>query len=155
MERSAGDKPKWSWVKAIGLAVVGILALVFGKGIGAAVYELVSSGYRESAKENALQEGLLQAVALLRKQTPIQVDEVTTLRDALATTDEIIYIMEVNADLDAAAIAEVKQELKVSNTRNVCGNPKTRTLLEYGATMTWQYTVNSGEQFRVSVLRCD
>jgi hypothetical protein len=89
MEQDVGYKSKRKWVKVIGLSALALIAIAFGKSIGMFVGKTVtnefSTGYQESSKDRALEEGLLQAVALLRKQTPIHVDEITILRDAMAT----------------------------------------------------------------------
>ena len=150
MEQDAKRKPKWNWMKMAGLAVVALLALVFAKGIGTFIGRLTtdrfSDGYQEAAVDNAMKTGLAQAVAQLRTQVPIHVDEITILRDAFSTEREIIYIMELKADMESAQIAEVRKQLEQLNARNVCADASMRKLIEMGGIMTWQYTVNSGEK---------
>lgn len=158
MEQDVRRKPKWNWMKTAGLALVALLALVLAKGIGTFIGRLTtdrfSAGYQEAATDNAIKTGLAQAVAQLRTQVPIHVDEITILRDAFSTEREIIYITELNADLESAHVAEVRTQLEQQNARNVCADSSMRKLIEAGGIMTWQYTVNSGERFKVSVSKC-
>jgi hypothetical protein len=159
MEQGTPHKAKSSWIKTTILVVGAILAFLFAKGIGTIVgrsaADQFSAGYNASAADSIVTKGIQQSVERIRPQLPLHIDDITTTRDALAAGKEIIYIMELNADIAPADIDAVQQKLSAQNTKNVCANDNVKTLIKMGGKMTWQYTVKSGDQFRVSVTKCD
>ena len=158
MQDEAPKKGKLGWLKTIAVLVLGLLALVLAKGIGSVVgrstVNRFASGYNDGANGTALTAGIQKAVEQIRSQAPIHVDEITTLRDAMAAGKEIVYIMELNTDLSVSEVAAVQRQLQEQNAKNVCSNESTRKLVAIGGRMTWQYRVKSGDVFRVSVDKC-
>lgn len=154
---------KWSAtalsaLKTVGVIGLGLLAIVLAKGVGALIgsasVDQFSEGYREGASSRALAVGLDKAVRQLKSQVPVQVDEITTLRDAMATSNEIIYLMEVSQDFSTTDLVVVKAQLQTQNQKNVCDNAGTRQLVAAGGKMTWRYLDAGGDTFSVTVDTC-
>lgn len=152
------EKPKSSVLKTIGVVLLGILAFALAKGIGSVVgrttVDRFSSGYSAGANDEALVKGIENAAQQIRKQAPIHVDDVTTLRDAMASGKQIIYIMEVNSEIPAEDISAAKADIEQQNRSRSCSEESTRKLISLGGVMTWQYTLKNDQMFKVSVSSC-
>jgi|GEM_PF-6639480 len=159
MDNKTENKGKYGWLKATGIVVLSVVAFAFAGGIGKLIgkmaVEEVGVGYNEGKKTAAISLGIKKAVEAIRDQAPIQIDEITTLRDAMAFENKILYMMELNYNILPEEIPEFKSELEISNRKNVCADQDTRKLIDVGGVMSWRYLTNNGETFTVTVSTCE
>ena len=123
---------------------------VFGR---AAVEEL-SPRSPEGLSKSALATAVDEGARAIREQAPTQVDDDTTLTEALAAGTEIMYTMTLKMDLTDAEIADGQPRLQRQNQERICAEERARRLVEAGATMTHIYTDSSGDLFKTSVSDC-
>lgn len=89
------------------------------------------------------------AVEAIRGQLPIRQGPLS-ITNVEARGGELIYDMQVPADVDQAGFRRFQDELP----RQACANPQARQLFERGGSYTYRLKDSEGEEFRTSVSSC-
>jgi len=100
-----------------------------------------------------LAQELQQAVQMLKGQLPMrQQTEGGEVRitNIEARGGELVYTMEVPADLDQAKFAKFREELP----KKACENASARQMFQRGGTYTYLLRDPGGEEFTTSVTNC-
>jgi hypothetical protein len=108
-----------------------------------------AEGNSARAVDPQLEQEIARAVQLLRPQLPLRQQtaqgevKVTNLE---ASGTELIYTMEVPADLNPGRMAQFQTQ--------VCANPQMRQMLQRGAAYTYRLRDADGEEFSTTISNC-
>jgi hypothetical protein len=83
---------------------------------------------------------------------PNQLDEVTKLVDISAQPDAIRYHY-ILSNVDTSSLSN--SYLKNFLISDICSNPDTKNLLDYGINMEYSYTVDTGERYFITFTKAD
>jgi hypothetical protein len=94
--------------------------------------------YQEGKQQGVLEKAQEMAAQEIRKQAPIQIDEITTLQSAHSVGKTLIYNHRLSlrkSDINDNFVAEMRKSLK----HNVCQNKGMRITLNIGGEFTYIY----------------
>ena len=101
-----------------------------------------------------LPKALAQGASEIRGQLPIQVDQITKMVGVVTVGSDIIYQMTIDEDIPSDQIENVRQTIDSSNRQKSCSNAEVSKLIQMGASLTWNYTDQNGDTFKVTVGYC-
>lgn len=107
----------------------------------------------------AARGGLDAMLAIAARQVnaagPIAIDDLTTMTEARAEGNRLIYRYELGAKVTPEQLASFRQIATSENRRVVCERPETRTMLDMGAELEYEYFAANGERlFSTPITGC-
>jgi len=148
-------------MKKILTIILTFTGLIIGKIIASAVVEAIKHDHKTAPAQRpaailASEANRKQLLQELNAQLPMMIDEVTRLNKTDLTADGFIYYYQfptlTAADISASAWQEQTQNI----TKGLCGNAKTRPLLDDNVSYTYHYADKNGQNiFSLTVHKAD
>lgn len=133
----------------IGGAVFGVVLILVASGIGKLAGRSAVQKISDDVNQGALEKAQEIAAADLRKQLPIELDEMTTLQTALSAGSSLIYIYRIHQDIGEIDVRSVSSEMHQKLFKNVCGEKILRKNMSIGAKYIYRYFSRDGIQFAI------
>jgi hypothetical protein len=133
----------------IGGAVFGVILILVASGIGKLAGRSAVQKISDDVNQGALEKAQEIAAADLRKQLPIELDEMTTLQTALSAGSSLIYIYRIHQDIGEIDVRSVSSEMQQKLFKNVCGEKILRKNMSIGAKYIYRYFSRDGIQFAI------
>ena len=133
---------KFLLITGLGLAV--LIAWVLSSETGRLMWRTAVGGFQKGQNQESVRRGQEMAARELRKQVPIQIDEITTLQSVIVLGKRVMYnnrIAMKTSDLDTDYFIEgMKKNLRY----NICQHKVTVSFLDKGAIFMYAYFGSDG-----------
>lgn len=139
-------KTLWKVLGVIGLLLAFSVPMVIGKLAGRSL----SNIFYSSKKEVTVDEMLLKAANALNAKLPIMVDSETRLDSASGTNKNLRYNYTlVNYPKPSVSAQHLRNSLESQLVNNVCTSKEMEVFVKNGATISYAYYGNDGNQITV------
>ena len=128
-------------------AVFGVMLILVASGVGELAGRSAVQKFSDDVNLGAIEKAQEIAAAELRKQLPIELDEMTTLQAALSAGPALIYIYRVHQDIGEIDVKSFSSKMQQKLFKNVCGEGILRKNMSIGAKYIYQYSSEDGIQF--------
>lgn len=127
-----------------GLGLAALIAWALSGEIGRFVGKSAVESYQEGKQQGVIEKAAEMAAVELRKQLPIQIDEITTLQTVVSAGKTLIYhhrlsLKKSDVDIDYF-IAKMRENLK----NNVCQQKQMKSILDKGGNYAYSYLSADG-----------
>lgn len=127
-----------------GLGLAALIAWALSGQIGQFVGKSAVESYQEGKQQGVIEKAVEMAAVEIRKQLPIQIDEITTLQTVMSAGKTLIYTYRLSrkkSDMDIDYfIANKRENLK----SNVCQQKGMKSILDKGGNFTYSYLSSDG-----------
>lgn len=123
---------------------VGVVVIIMATGVGNYVGKKAVDNYQDGKTDGLLEQGQAEAAAELRKQLPMQIDDVTTLQNVISMGTTLAYHYNIaanKADIDMNLFTEQMQKQLKTNT---CEQKDMANTIKYGGKYTYMYMSADG-----------
>ena len=114
--------------------------------------------YREHASGKNFKAEMIQAIEALNKQTPIIMNETTSITEVKVENDVVIYKTSLGGfDYNAIDINRMAKSQRITNLFFVCENKDTKYIVKNGLDIKYDYYTPSGQSLfgnQISALDC-
>lgn len=108
-----------------------------------------------STAKDWLRDRLLWEAADLNRRAPITLDEITTLKSARAAGHEVFLSHALTKEVEVARTKAAKPSLTAIIRKGVCGDQRTRELIDAGAVFNYHYDqVNGRPLYDITISSC-
>ena len=127
-----------------GLGLAAFMVWALSGEIGRFVGKSAVESYQEGKQQGVIEKAVEMAAVELRKQLPIQIDEITTLQTVISVGKTLIYqyrLSRKKSDIDIDYFIENKRE---NLSSNVCQQNGMKSILDKGGKFTYSYLSSDG-----------
>ena len=129
----------------VGLGIVGVIVLAVAMILGRTVTNSVFHTAVASNTDVELRAAVARTAAEMEKQTPIRVDEDTTIISVVSVDKTIIYSNRISFPVPSAYVTQAKAKLIGNITSYVCSKGFDRRILEAGGAYKYVYADSAGQ----------